>query len=79
MGILFVYTDDETYAAKLKITVFPTIAYFRNGERLMYEGSIENEMAVLRDQRDKTFFCPYITDFRKKLEYLFLATFSILV
>jgi hypothetical protein len=56
MGILFVYTDDETYAAKLKITVFPTIAYFRNGERLMYEGSIENEMAVLRDQRYKTFF-----------------------
>ena len=52
MGILFVYTDDETYAAKLKITTFPTIAYFRNGDRLMYEGSIENEMAVLRFATD---------------------------
>ena len=29
IGILFVYTDDETYAAKLKVTAFPTIAYFR--------------------------------------------------
>ncbi len=29
IGILFVYTDDETYAAKLKVTTFPTIAYFR--------------------------------------------------
>ena len=52
MGILFVYTDDESYAAKLKINVFPTIAYFRNGDRLMYEGSIENEMAVLRFATD---------------------------
>ncbi len=48
VGILFVYTDDESYAAKLKVTAFPTIAFFRNGERLMYEGSIENEMAVLK-------------------------------
>ncbi len=74
MGILFVYTDDETYAAKLKITVFPTIAYFRNGERLMYEGSIENEMAVLRDQCYKTFFVRKL----QMLEYLLLVNCSIL-
>ena len=34
------------------MTAFPTIAYFRNGERLMYEGSIENEMAVLKFATD---------------------------
>lgn len=35
-----------------EVSVFPTIAYFRNGDRLMYEGSIENEMAVLRFATD---------------------------
>ena len=48
IGIVFVYVDDETYAAKMSITSFPAIMFFRNGEQIMFEGHVENEMAVLK-------------------------------
>ena len=48
IGVVFVYVDDETYAAKMSITSFPAIMFFRNGEQIMFEGHVENEMAVLK-------------------------------
>ena len=48
IGVLFVYVDDESYAAKLSITSFPAIMFVRNGEQVMFEGHVENEMAVLK-------------------------------
>ena len=40
--------DDESYASKMSITTFPAIMFFRNGEQIMFEGHVENEMAVLK-------------------------------
>ena len=48
IGVVFVYVDDESYAAKMSITSFPAIMFFRNGEQIMFEGHVENEMAVLK-------------------------------
>lgn len=48
IGVVFVYVDDETYAAKMSITAFPAIMFFRNGEQINFEGHVENEMAVLK-------------------------------
>ena len=39
IGVMFVYVDDETYAAKMSITSFPAIMFFRNGEQMMFEGT----------------------------------------
>lgn len=48
IGVTFVYIDDESYAAKMSITTFPAILFFRNGEQINFEGHVENEMAVLK-------------------------------
>ena len=48
IDVLFVYLDDDSYAAKMKIREFPALIYFRNGQPLKFEGHIENEMAVLK-------------------------------
>ena len=48
IGVVFVYVDDETYAAKMSITAFPAIIFFRNGEQIGFDGHVENEMAVLK-------------------------------
>ena len=48
IGIVLVYVDDESYAAKMSITNFPSLIFFRNGEPDVFEGHVENEMAVLK-------------------------------
>ena len=48
IDILFVYMDEESFAVKIDIKVFPAIVLFRNGDPLRFEGNIENEMAVLK-------------------------------
>lgn len=48
IGVIFVYVDDESFAAKMGISTFPAIAFYRNGEHIMFEGHVENEMAVLK-------------------------------
>ncbi len=48
IGVLFVFIDDESHASRMSITNFPAIAFYRNGEHVMFEGHVENEMAVLK-------------------------------
>ena len=48
IDILFVYVDDDSFAAKLDVKEFPGIVLFRNGEPLRFGGNVENEMAVLK-------------------------------
>ena len=48
IGILLVYVDDESYASKMGIKTFPSLIFFRNGEPDVFEGNVENEMAVLK-------------------------------
>ena len=48
IDILFVYTDEESFATKNGVKEFPAIVLFRNGDPLRFEGHIENEMAVLK-------------------------------
>ncbi|QQP55796.1 Putative LOC100161052 [Caligus rogercresseyi] len=49
LGIAFVYTDDTQYASsKLRINTFPSIYFFRNKNKILYEGSTTNEIAILK-------------------------------
>uniref|UniRef100_A0A0K2UHY0 Putative LOC100161052 [Acyrthosiphon pisum] n=1 Tax=Lepeophtheirus salmonis TaxID=72036 RepID=A0A0K2UHY0_LEPSM len=49
LGIAFVYTDDTQYASsKLRLNTFPTICFFRNRNKIIYQGSISNEIAILK-------------------------------
>ena len=46
-GIVFVTTEDTGLAKKHGIKSFPTLAFFRNKEPLIYKGDIEDEDEVL--------------------------------
>ncbi|XP_076175172.1 hulk isoform X2 [Ptiloglossa arizonensis] len=46
-GIIFVTTEDTGFAKKHGIKSFPTLAFFRNKEPLIYKGDIEDEDEVL--------------------------------
>ncbi|XP_021927616.1 uncharacterized protein LOC110833625 isoform X10 [Zootermopsis nevadensis] len=46
-GIIFVTTEDINLAKKHGIKTFPSLAFFRNKEILLYEGDIEDEDEVL--------------------------------
>ncbi|XP_050478408.1 uncharacterized protein LOC126867664 isoform X3 [Bombus huntii] len=46
-GIIFVTTEDTGFAKKQGIKNFPTLAFFRNKEPLIYKGDIEDEDEVL--------------------------------
>ncbi|GFG32944.1 hypothetical protein Cfor_05504, partial [Coptotermes formosanus] len=46
-GIIFVTTEDINLAKKHGIKTFPSLAFFRNKELLVYEGDIEDEDEVL--------------------------------
>ncbi|XP_012276468.1 uncharacterized protein LOC105697598 isoform X2 [Orussus abietinus] len=46
-GIIFVTTEDTSLAKKHGIKNFPTLAFFRNKEPLIYKGDIEDEDEVL--------------------------------
>ncbi|XP_017758613.1 PREDICTED: uncharacterized protein LOC108549636 isoform X4 [Eufriesea mexicana] len=46
-GIIFVTTEDTGFARKHGIKVFPTLAFFRNKEPLIFKGDIEDEDEVL--------------------------------
>ncbi|XP_015589838.1 uncharacterized protein LOC107265186 isoform X3 [Cephus cinctus] len=46
-GIIFVTTEDTGVAKKHGIKTFPTLAFFRNKEPLIYSGDIEDEDEVL--------------------------------
>ncbi|XP_033225362.1 uncharacterized protein LOC117178180 isoform X2 [Belonocnema kinseyi] len=46
-GIVFVTTEDTGLAKKHGIRSFPTLAFFRNKEPLIYKGDIEDEDEVL--------------------------------
>lgn len=46
-GIIFVTTEDMGFARKHGIKVFPTLAFFRNKEPLIFKGDIEDEDEVL--------------------------------
>ena len=48
IGVILIYVDDESHAAKMSITNFPALIFFRNGEPYVFEGHVENEMAVLK-------------------------------
>jgi thioredoxin-like negative regulator of GroEL len=39
-GIQLVTTEETGFANKFGITTFPTLAFFRNGEPLIYKGSL---------------------------------------
>ena len=47
IGVVFVYVDDETYASKMSITVFPAIIFFRNGEQIGFEGKKKSTESIL--------------------------------
>ncbi|XP_076765990.1 hulk isoform X1 [Xylocopa sonorina] len=46
-GIIFVTTEDTGFAKKQGIKSFPTLAFFRNKEPLIFKGDIEDEDEVL--------------------------------
>lgn len=46
-GIIFVTTEDITFAKKYGIKHFPTLAFFRNKEPLIYTGNLDDEDEVL--------------------------------
>ncbi|XP_023720449.1 uncharacterized protein LOC111871518 isoform X4 [Cryptotermes secundus] len=46
-GIIFVTTEDINLAKKHGIRTFPSLAFFRNKELLLYKGDIEDEDEVL--------------------------------
>nr|XP_012139952.1 PREDICTED: uncharacterized protein LOC100881857 isoform X2 [Megachile rotundata] len=46
-GIIFVTTEDTAFAKKQGIKTFPTLAFFRNKEPLIFKGDIEDEDEVL--------------------------------
>ena len=46
-GIIFVTTEDTGFAKKHGIKSFPTLAFFRNKEPLIFKGDIEDEDEVL--------------------------------
>ncbi|XP_017797251.1 PREDICTED: uncharacterized protein LOC108578426 isoform X3 [Habropoda laboriosa] len=46
-GIIFVTTEDTGFAKKHGIKNFPTLAFFRNKEPLIYKGDLEDEDEVL--------------------------------
>ncbi|XP_034174484.1 hulk isoform X1 [Osmia lignaria lignaria] len=46
-GIIFVTTEDTAFAKKQGIRSFPTLAFFRNKEPLIFKGDIEDEDEVL--------------------------------
>lgn len=46
-GIIFVTTEDMGLAKKNGIKNFPTLAFFRNKEPLIYSGDVEDEDEVL--------------------------------
>ncbi|XP_043272030.1 uncharacterized protein [Venturia canescens] len=46
-GIIFVTTEDNGIAKKHGIKNFPTLAFFRNKEPLIYKGDVEDEDEVL--------------------------------
>ncbi|CAK9820795.1 Protein disulfide-isomerase A5 [Anthophora plagiata] len=46
-GIIFVTTEDTGFAKKHGIKSFPTLAFFRNKEPLIYKGDLEDEDEVL--------------------------------
>lgn len=46
-GIIFVTTEDMGFAKKQGIKTFPTLAFFRNKEPLIFKGDIEDEDEVL--------------------------------
>ncbi|XP_076673088.1 hulk isoform X2 [Andrena cerasifolii] len=46
-GIIFVTTEDTGFAKKHGIKTFPTLAFFRNKDPLIYKGDIEDEDEVL--------------------------------
>ena len=49
IDVLLTYTDDETYISKLKLdSGTPAVGLYRNGDLLMYDGDIENEMGILK-------------------------------
>lgn len=46
-GIIFVTTEDLTIAKKYGIKHFPTLAFFRNKDPLIYTGDLDDEDEVL--------------------------------
>lgn len=46
-GIIFVTTEDMSFAKKNGIKVFPKLVFFRNKEPLLYTGDLEDEDEVL--------------------------------
>lgn len=46
-GIIFVTTEDTTTAKKYGIKRFPTLAFFRNKDPLIYTGDLDDEDEVL--------------------------------
>jgi len=52
IDILLVKIDEPQYAKNLKIKTFPTIGLFRNTELALYDGKIDNAMALLKWMTD---------------------------
>ena len=48
IGVSFVYVDDDSFSAKMKVVDFPALIFFRNNVPLYFEGNVWNEMAVLK-------------------------------
>ena len=48
IGVTFVYLEDDSLAEKLLVKEFPALVYFRNGDPIIFEGQVENEMAVIK-------------------------------
>lgn len=46
-GIIFVTTEDTSYAKKIGIKAFPTLVFFRNRDPLTYKGDLDDEDEVL--------------------------------
>ena len=48
VDILLVKIDEPQYAKTHKIKTFPTIGLFRNSDLMIYDGKVDNSMAVLK-------------------------------
>ena len=49
IDVLFTYTDDDAFITKLKLdSGTPAVVLFRNGDPIVYDGNIENEMGILK-------------------------------